>query len=113
MSLEPHHSPQIRTFLPVAFSNMPRSLSVIFSFCALYWPGFTAWPDYDLLSVVWVLHLHVCLRHVRAYLLASHLLDLVEGLVEEVLLLSWGALVVVHFCVYEVEVMMREEGRRK
>lgn len=51
-----------------------------------------------LLSVSWVLRLCVCLRRDRAYLLASHLLDLIEGLVEEVLLLSRGALVIVHGC---------------
>jgi hypothetical protein len=33
------------TFFPVAFSNMERSLSVIFSFCFLYFAESTGWPD--------------------------------------------------------------------
>lgn len=33
------------TFLPVAFSNIERSLSVIFSFCFLYFAESTGWPD--------------------------------------------------------------------
>jgi len=34
------------TFLPVAFSNIERSLSVIFSFCFLYFAESTGWPDW-------------------------------------------------------------------
>jgi hypothetical protein len=72
---------------------MPRSLSVIFSFCALYWPGFTAWPDWLLL----ILPVLPSEMYFRAYLLASHLLDLIKGLVE-VVLTTLVALVVVHDC---------------
>ena len=42
----------------------------------------------------------VCLRHLSAYLLASHLLDLVEGLVQVVLLACVHVVVVVHVVVH-------------
>ena len=95
------------TFLPVAFSNIERSLSVIFSFCFLYFAESTGWPDCfasarhvsGLLSGTYVASKHarrnsICAGEVlQCYLLASELLGLVEGLVEVIFTAAVG-----HFC---------------
>lgn len=78
------------TFLPVNFSNIWRNLSVIFSFCFLYFPGCTLWPACETLSARCNDVAVVYIGLLDVYLSASHLLDFVERFVEVVLSSAWA-----------------------